>query len=1182
MIMRQPLLKQQPILRLSGTQGTERTHTVPSTLTKIILVLLTMLLLPSAAWGQTVTVTKTITFNKEVDAVTSDINESMMSVSVTEQITGGSSTSYDGQVKIWDYYNRLSQYSCSTNGGAVFTYNNENTNEHESFTIEIPGVYPNVPTQVTLTVAYSNSDATNTGENKIQVGDYGNEIQATSPPETGADAATYYRYYHPYRSNETSLNETPLTYTGNNTSGLGTNRDEQKSQCIYVYLSKGATFTIKEATITYETNNYGLTVAGIPVTGVNAANILGDQSSSVSFEGTTPATLTLNGAEINYESGNVIVSTLTTPLEVVLSGNSNINSGSNLPFEGATGDNANLVFKCEDSGSLLMSSTHAGFSTTSFYTGFNKVLYPEDEGNLYAYLSEDNVVIEPITSYGLTVAGVEVTSANCDDILKDDSYNAGKVSFTPAIIGQTSSTPATLTLKGVTIEGRITWSNPEEGELSIIIDGDNAITNSGGALISFEGGSQTPPQLSFSKAEGSGAKTLVLQSDEFPISGFDISSSSTIGDGLKAVSGQKYMGITTKDVYDLWIDGTQVHDIPELPGYKDNILKKTTATVSFDGSQTLTLNNAEISSTSSTNAIETGLSTLNIDLKGNNSITTEGGYALYGQGTNLIIFTSSSDPVGNLTLKNYSGELAKLVTIQYDTNTGLVPTIITPSDASDLAAAREAIIAKGTALGITVAGVVVTNSNYTDIKGDGITGTKVSFTPADEGNETPAILTLNNASITGDVKFNDDLTVHLVGDNTITKPEDASSSSYAFDLSNIYNTLDFSTDETEPGTLKIVGSYSGLQDDGIIYNGKIKGGSATIGTTGDAVIWKQTFSTTGVTPSYFILSLNKHYNLWKNGHQYHDLILDNNDGYVFNPEESTLTISSSSSSDYINSGLENLTIIVNGTQSMSYIAFGAPEDTQAEGITTGTLTITGKEDSESSSNSLSLSNSDGGVITGFSSVSLTLPMHVSSPENFTGWTASVTSATITDETYNLSWKFEHGESYATYCDPSMDLYLPSTITPSVITEISGSTVKTQALSYIPKGVPVLLSKTNNTATTATFSKNLLKYVESSENPVTASESKVLYVLYNDQFVKVTPGSEIYYGGYLDLTGVSLPANTRGLSIDGIDGTSAIDATIFEELNTEGDAWYDLQGRKLQSKPTKAGLYIFNGKKIVLK
>lgn len=1122
--MRQPLLKQQPILRLRRAQGTGQKSATPATLTKIILVLLTMILLPSAAWGQ-ITVAG-------IESTGGTIEGSGITGTVT--FNAGAST--------------LTLNGATIDGSISYSGTN-------ALTIALIG-------ENTMNCGSSSMAFVSTNEVSLSF--------STNSTDNGSLTISDYPSYNFDASNISTFS----------------------SKFTQISCSEGlVAVSVGSGTIIIS-NSYQINIGGVTVTTLNADKIEG---SNISGTGTVKyvhdatnnnGTLYLTGVTIS-ETGTAAITMPTSlrKLTINIQGSNTIKTTDNSAVIMCNRIDGSNTVEFSGTGSLTL---ERGVETTP-YGGVTEYLTVDGssykDGLVPTYLAPENAnnlndaTKAVITPYGLIIAGVAVTSANKDNILNDSGDPTAKFTPSTSYDANSEDTWPTLTLNSATINSGIIWNNSQH--LKIELDGKSTVTNTGTnpAIRAEQSCSLSIKKVS--TAESATLKHYVNNNAEFSISGFNNIITNSLNEASVEDVDITYHYYTTEPIYLLSIAGVQVHGISGELGYRENILKDEKATVTFDGSQTLTLNNAEIYSFSSTHAIETGLSTLNIDLKGNNSITTEGGYALYGQGTNLIIFTSSSDPVGNLTLKNYSGELAKLVTIQYDTNTGLVPTIITPSDASDLAAAREAIIAKGTALGITVAGVVVTNSNYTDIKGDGITGTKVSFTPADEGNETPAILTLNNASITGDVKFNDDLTVHLVGDNTITKPEDASSSSYAFDLSNIYNTLDFSTDETEPGTLKIVGSYSGLQDDGIIYNGQIKGGSATIGTTGD-VIWKQEFSPDGVTPSYFILSLNKHYNLWKNGHQYHDLILDNNDGYVFNPEESTLTISSSSSSDYINSGLENLTIIVNGTQSMSYIAFGAPEDTQAEGITTGTLTITGKEDSESSSsiNSLSLSNTGGGVITGFSSVDLTLPMHVSSPENFTGWTASVTSATITDETWDLSWKFEHGESYATYYYPDEDIYIPSTITPSVITEISGSTVKTQALSYIPKGVPVLLSKTNNTATTATFSKNLLKFAES-DNPVTASESKVLYVLYNDQFVKVTPESEIYYGGYLDLTGVSLPANTRGLSIDGIDGTSAIDATIFEELNTEGDAWYDLQGRRI-AKPTKAGLYIINGKKVVLK
>jgi hypothetical protein len=48
--------------------------------------------------------------------------------------------------------------------------------------------------------------------------------------------------------------------------------------------------------------------------------------------------------------------------------------------------------------------------------------------------------------------------------------------------------------------------------------------------------------------------------------------------------------------------------------------------------------------------------------------------------------------------------------------------------------------------------------------------------------------------------------------------------------------------------------------------------------------------------------------------------------------------------------------------------------------------------------------------------------------------------------------------------------------------------------------------------------------------------------------------------------------TAGISgMPGISGNTGISG-----------AWYDLNGRKLQSIPTKKGLYIMNGKKVVVK
>ena len=52
------------------------------------------------------------------------------------------------------------------------------------------------------------------------------------------------------------------------------------------------------------------------------------------------------------------------------------------------------------------------------------------------------------------------------------------------------------------------------------------------------------------------------------------------------------------------------------------------------------------------------------------------------------------------------------------------------------------------------------------------------------------------------------------------------------------------------------------------------------------------------------------------------------------------------------------------------------------------------------------------------------------------------------------------------------------------------------------------------------------------------------------------------------------------AVDGIESLS--ENSEFSENSEISDRWFDLSGRKLGERPTKAGLYIFNGRKVVIK
>ena len=51
---------------------------------------------------------------------------------------------------------------------------------------------------------------------------------------------------------------------------------------------------------------------------------------------------------------------------------------------------------------------------------------------------------------------------------------------------------------------------------------------------------------------------------------------------------------------------------------------------------------------------------------------------------------------------------------------------------------------------------------------------------------------------------------------------------------------------------------------------------------------------------------------------------------------------------------------------------------------------------------------------------------------------------------------------------------------------------------------------------------------------------------------------------------------------GGDDATGIDAMLMDNEESNNDTWYSLDGRRLDSKPTKKGVYIRSGKKIVIK
>ena len=97
-----------------------------------------------------------------------------------------------------------------------------------------------------------------------------------------------------------------------------------------------------------------------------------------------------------------------------------------------------------------------------------------------------------------------------------------------------------------------------------------------------------------------------------------------------------------------------------------------------------------------------------------------------------------------------------------------------------------------------------------------------------------------------------------------------------------------------------------------------------------------------------------------------------------------------------------------------------------------------------------------------------------------------------------------------------------------------------------------------------------------------------YVLYGDKFLKSDSNNGIAANRCwlkLDAEGGTGDVNARQLVIVVDDETTAVESekvTVNSEKFAAATVWYTIDGRKLSGKPTKKGLYIYNGKKTVVK
>ena len=184
--------------------------------------------------------------------------------------------------------------------------------------------------------------------------------------------------------------------------------------------------------------------------------------------------------------------------------------------------------------------------------------------------------------------------------------------------------------------------------------------------------------------------------------------------------------------------------------------------------------------------------------------------------------------------------------------------------------------------------------------------------------------------------------------------------------------------------------------------------------------------------------------------------------------------------------------------------------------------------------------------------------------------------------------FDGSNDYDTFVDLEHNLMVPSVLTAFTVKSVGETSVVLSPITdgVIPAGVPVLLLsksvdsddiRTSSTEEKGTAKGGQLKAALKGGKDVKSIGN--IYLLYKDKFYLSQTGTIPENGVYLELQAEK--SRSRGVLSIGDDGTTGIQQ-IENGLNLEKSGWYTLDGRRLNAAPSRKGLYINNGKKVVIK
>ena len=858
----------------------------------------------------------------------------------------------------------------------------------------------------------------------------------------------------------------------------------------------------------------------------------------------TTYTLTLNNKNLDYQH---IISDLDN-LTIELVGTNTMNDSGVDPIIESLNNSATLTFKNSGTvmASLVMSNDASGSSIISgfnsvvagtglFWTASGAITYDSTNGLLVGTTPAHNATIG-VQSYPLWIGSTQVTSANAGNIRND-----GTLSY----LHDATNNTGTLTLNGVTLNGGDISTSMSD--LTIHVKGNNKISAASNCIRSS---ATTPGKLTFTKDTG-GKLELDNASNHYSVikgfnelAGVPLETKApyeiyTNGDYYRLKQLFVAAGDTASidnvwvyadTTYPIWVDGHQATSVSA-----NNILGDAGSTASFN-SNTLTLNVANIPG-----AIVSSLtSTLTISVKGNSTVS--GGIFQTSNATAGLEITKDAAATGNVSLIVNPGREAAIRGFSSFTYTDFVP--FNSSGTTDLSDGisyeSNALKYNGTALG------AVYLLSKTDLATAGLTFTMASVAYTGAAVVLPTTATMDDGTTQTALTQTTDYTVtgYKASDKTaLTSAPIAAGNYYA--------------------TIQGNGIYTGTADAAFtIDQADFSKITLTIGA-----ITAQTYTGLEIKPTPTVTFAGTQ--LVPNTD--FDYSYSNNINAALSTATPAPTVTINGKGNFKGTNSVTFTIDQVDLSTSTDIAVDAVPDQIYTGspiMPTPTVKFNGNDLVAGAGNDFVysyLNNTNAAL-----STDPTAPptVTITGSGNFKNSTS--VKFTILDRTASVT--FGSGQTYKTFYSAGENLLVPNDVKAYVVTMVSGNTVNLTQISYIHSNVPVLLESSSGATTVKDPSEtlpstNLLKYASAA-----VSTDGNQYVLYSNEFVKATgtiPAGKVY---------LTFTSPVRTLTIDRNNSATAIEAIVEEAA--DGEQWYDMQGRKI-NKPTKDGLYIKNGKKVVV-